>query len=225
MPDYLPRRDADLAAWAGLLARRVAEEPGALGASAARAAALLAAERAYAQAYARTAVTTLRCVRDTLVKNEARAALRAEIRRVVGVARADPAVSDAALAEVGLRRRRADRAPRVRVPAAVPTLRVRGVEGRRVFLELGDAASPRRGKPRGAEAIQVWAAPWAGPGGPEPALRWAGQRTRPRFEVEFGPELPPAQRVLLAAQWSSPTNENGPMSRVVDAHLGCEGGR
>lgn len=212
--DFLPRREADLLAWAENFAGRIAADAGAYGLTPAQAAAFEARRSAFAAAYAVATTPGSRTRPAVAAKDAARAALEAEARALAAVVRAGPGVSDAQRVGLGLRPRGAGRA-RIGRPGDRPTVRVAEVVGRRIRVVLSEAGAPGRGKPRGVAGAAVLY--HVGESAPTDAAEWSFglQTTRAEAELAVGPAAEAGARVWVTARWFNPRGELGPWAEAV----------
>ena len=208
MPDFLPRRDAELADLATAMGRRLVAEPGVYPLTAGRAEAVAEAAERFARLLkiARSPSGGTRVATER--KAEARAALEAVVRPVAWTLRGTASVDDAALRAIGLRRASAKRA-RHPVPTRGPILEVLRVGERSAAVRAFDPANAARvAKPAKVASIRVMVHVRGATGGP--AWRLAGQFTRTRFEVELPRDVPAGTRLWLRGFYQNSRGEPGP---------------
>lgn len=236
MPDFLPRRAADLLSWSANFDRLINLDPQAYHLSGEQAA-------AYAQAHAEF-VAALRAAHDPATRGGstintklgAEARLRREARMLAKIVRA--ALRDDLIAryDLGLCPSRPSRAQRAK-PDTAPVLRVDWPRGHVVPVRLRDAASPdSTARPRDVRGALVFvcigehAPPWSPretPPTPDAdGPHWMLHRgaSRGRLMVTFPAELPPGTKVWITAAWSN-RHGAGPFASPVHAHLGEGGSR
>lgn len=220
MPDFLPRREADLLQWSTHFDRRINESPADLGLSPQEAADYRARHEAFAAAYQLARQPATRTASVVVAKDDARAAVVALARVLAGVVRANPAVTDAQRIALGLRVRTGPPS-RIGPPQAAPGLVVVPLVGRKaVRVRLFDPASPtRRAKPRGVAGAAVFA--FVGEAEPGTSARWVFCRntTRTTADIDLPPGVPPGAAVWVAAHWFNPTGRRGPASPAVPTRL------
>ena len=226
MPDYLPRREGELAQWTGAFALKVGADPGWFAASAAEAAGYVALQRSFAAAYRVSQGPSTRTPVAVREKDGLRDELVRATRSLVGRARARPGVTGAELLSLGLRVGPGrGHHPRLKVPTMPPRLSVVSVRGRRFELEARDReATHRRAMPRGAAGLVLLASIRARPGAEMSDWWWVAQASRPRSWVSLAGKqgLSGGDWVWFRAQWYSPTGGLGPWSEAVRARVGDE---
>ena len=208
MPDFLPRRDAELADLATAIGRRLVDEPGVYPLAAGRAEAVTVAAERFTRLLriARSPSGGTRVA--TGRKAEARAALEAVIRPVAWTLRGTNSVDDAALRAIGLRRASAKRA-RHPVPTRGPILEVLRVDGRSAAMRAHDPANAGHvAKPARVASVRVMCHVCGDADGPP--WRLAGQFTRTRFAVELPRGVPAGTRLWLRGFYQNGRGEPGP---------------
>jgi hypothetical protein len=125
MPDFLPRRDADLLNWSRNFDQRINSSYEQYGISAQQATDYSPLHAA-AAAYETWQRPDTRTPGARAAKDQAVAALKAQARRLVVFIRATPDVSDTLMIDAGLRPRKRTMTPTPR-PDRAPFIRVRGV--------------------------------------------------------------------------------------------------
>ena len=217
MPDFLPRREAELLQWSANFDRQINDAPGDFGLSVQVAADYRALHEAFAQAYQLSQEPSTRTASAVVAKDDAKAALLALARGLARVVRGQPGVTDAQRLELGLVVRRSGRLARVAAPAAAPQLAVEPILGRgAVRVRLFDPASPnRRAKPRGVAGATLLT--FVGEAEPEGSSHWSfGRSTTRTTAVVALPEGGACgARVWVTAFWFSPTGRRGPASAAV----------
>lgn len=225
MPDFLPRRTADLLTWSANFDRTLAADPARFGLTPADAAAYAEAHAAFAAAYGTAADPLTRSPANILAKDEAEAALKRAARMLAGQARSysrGNRAAQSALATLGLRAGGARRR-RIARPADAPVLFIDWPRGHTVPLRLADASSPsRRGKPPGVSGATVFT--FVGeepPGNDGPGWVYRTHTGRARLTIDFPASLPPGTKVWITACWFNPRGEASPYARPIHAHLGA----
>ncbi len=214
MPDFLPRRDAELVDWSNNFEQHVAADPGAFGLTPDQAGRLSKAHAAFAAAYRRSVTPVSAGPVATLEKNVAREKLMIEARRCAGVVRSDPRVSAAQMVELGLRVRRPKRR-RVPAPEQAPGLRVRAAEGHRFELRLIDLQTGRCRKPGDVGGATLMYTVGKHPSSNASDWTWLCNTANPRVTWTRPSDVRPGERVWFTACWFSPTSEPGPLATPV----------
>lgn len=217
MPDFYPRRDAELLTWSRSFAANVGASPGAYGLTAQDAADFAGLQQAFAHWYTLSQGRATRTAVSIRMKDEARRAMMGKGRELAALVRARPGVTNEQLVSLGLGARRRSRRA-VGRPTGAPRVRVRVKYGAGPVMKLTDAVSGRSRKPAGVSmAVVLYAvgdAPPADEGGwrfglttGDPVFRWvlpvvggAGEAARP------------GDRVWLIACWVNDRGERGPWS-------------
>lgn len=217
MPDFLPRRNADLVTWTGIFARRVADDAAALAIDRDQVAELLALQRRYAELSLLAAQNGTRTPAVLTARDTARADLVAVVRSVAAQVRASPEATAEARVAMGLRvgPGKGHGSPIGR-PESAPRLHVREIDGRRLRLALGDADRPGSWrKPRGVLGAAVL---MRIPSRPTPAggewMPWM-DTSRTRVTLLLPRDAGLTEPVFLTAAWVSPRLERGPLADPV----------
>ncbi len=221
MPDFIPRRDADLLSWSRNLSARISEDPGSFFLSPQQAADYAALHEAYAAAYTRAQNPDTAAPTSYVAKDDARDDLKRKARQLAGLIRSHPDCTDQQRISVCLRRARQGNGARIPRPNTAPELVILSVTGRSVKVRLHDRASySRKGKPPGVGHAMLFS--FVGEQTPANLSGWnlARRTTLTRCTVEFPPQLPPGTEVWLTAQWENNKCQPGPACAPVYAHLG-----
>ena len=214
MPDFLPRREAEMLLWSRNFDQRINAAPGDYALTAGQAAEYRTLHEAFADAFKLSQQPGTRTPVVLSERDEAKAALVAFARVLAGVVRSAPGVDDVRRLELGLTVRAKGRRPRIGRPTEAPHLFVEPVLARpavRVTL-FAPGAAVRRAKPAGVAGATVFTFV-----GEEPPLllsEWklGVQTTRTTAEVRLPHPPPPGARVWVIAQWFNPTGQRGPAS-------------
>ena len=214
--DYVPRTDADLAAWSRNLAARVGEDPLAFNLSPERAAAYAAATARYGLELLRVNTESLRTGPVVAEKNLARRSLVALSREIVASARAAPDSDAARLVLLGLKPRAVPRRE-VPAPALAPRLTVEAGPGRGLTVRLRDAGNESsRARPPGVVGAALFL--HAGPVAAEDPAQWryvgSTAATRHRLRVDE----PGLVRLWVTAHWLDARLRPGPDATPVQSY-------
>lgn len=140
MPDFLPRRDADLLAWLRIFSARIAEAYAELGLTLDDAERLAADTEAFAVAFARSKGPSTESRVATAVKNDSRKRVKSFARAVARVVRAQFGIPPERLVCLGIRPAKKTRTPVAR-PTAAPRVQLIQKDGG-IILELRDPDAP-----------------------------------------------------------------------------------
>lgn len=155
-------------------------------------------------------------------KNEARAVLEAETRKLVAIIQAFPGTTNSMRADMQLTLRGTERTP-IGVPAHAPAMDVVSIRGRKIALRVHEVGSDSHGKPAGCAGVRVWWHP--GETTPEDPLDWhqAVISTRTLVEIELPLETEPGTKIWLTAAWFNPRQQLGPAATAIFVHTNHEG--
>ena len=217
--DYLPKGQDELLTFARNAAAKLEANPEMFGVTADQAAELDERVRTFGLMMARLGDPMTFSRGNVGLKDDAKAAAQSYLREVVQFSKANPAVSDAALEEIGVRRRSKGRT-RVEPPKSRPGVAVKGAYGSTLLLRLFDPASPtRRARPSGvATATLMWA---HGPTPPASPSGWQFLTTTSSTSVtaQFPASLPAGTTVWVVAFWANRRGQSGPVCLPESANL------
>ena len=209
MPDFLPRRDADLRLWTGRLGVSLAPQASRLGVTPEALARFTTAQTAFETAMNVLDAPETRTSPAVGRKETCRAELVAATRAVVRMVRACASAEATDLLDLGLTPRRKGRAaavaPPVEAPRVVATATPDGVSLK--LFRRGD-----RGKARPAGTIGAGVFYHAGPDAPSRLEDWrlVGVATRAAFTFALPVAPPPGTPVWTTAAWMSARGKLGP---------------
>lgn len=221
MPDFLPRRDADLLEWSGNFARHLTKSPEVYGLSPSDMAGFVAAQQAFAQKYAATQSRVTRTPVSVQAKDTAREVMIGEARPLAALVRAQKSTTNLQLITLRLRSRRKARREVAR-PRIAPQVRVVLVEGRRLTVRILECSTGRCRKPKDvASAVLMY---WCGESLPSDASAWHlwGVTGRLREKVELNEGVPPGTKVWLTAFWQNERHEAGPWAMPTLTWVGFD---
>lgn len=219
MPDFLPRRAAEMVDWTRSFSQTIREDPAAFGLSAQEADDYAELQEAYALAYRRSQDPSTRSPAQVQAKNTALKALKRRTRQLAWRVRGTPGMDTGRLARLGLkmpsRNRRA-----LPAPVSSPRLRLTPTIGSDVVLQLEDRDRLGTAKPRGVAGAIVMV--YVGDAPPREVSDWTFGfgTTKTRLSVPLPKGLSPGTRVWYVAWWQSPTGEPGPTSEPVNTRVG-----
>lgn len=219
--DFLPRRESGLLSWSANFRRKISQSPEHFGLTADQAAAYAAAQDEFAQAYQLANQSSTRTPSGIVRKDAAKRALEKLTRELAAVVRTAQNSDDSKRFALGLSIANAGGyRPALGRPRTAPGVRILSVDGRRVRVRAYDVESPhRRAKPRGCRGVVYFTYVGDLPPADRAQWRFAGQSGRLTFMIDFEPEVEPFAKVWIAAHWSNPRGEAGPMSRWVSTHV------
>lgn len=150
-----------------------------------------------------------------LAKDAAKAMLITVVRKVARIIMANPAVTNARRAELGLTVRKTP-AP-IPAPSTAPTLDVVSVSGASFHLRI-HGEPVRTAKPDGVAGAQIYS--FVGEAAPPDLKLWqqAAQVTRTEAVVTLSDVIPGAQ-VWLIARWFNAKMEVGPLSEPINSRV------
>ena len=217
---YMPSRQADAVLWSKNFALLVGGDPAALGVTEAQAKAYEAVNEALQIAYPLGTNPKTRTEGTVAAKLDALEAMKVRANELVTIIQVNPEVTDQQKRDLGLTIRKTSQTP-VGVPKARPILKVDRTEGRTVFTRL-QSGEARRGKPAGVAGATVFT--FVGPAAPDAMGDWqfAGQTTRPTFEIPFAPSAV-GDTVWVTAFWTNTKGQAGPSSRPISVNLPAGG--
>jgi hypothetical protein len=212
--DYIPRKDAELAAWSSNFNTQIELNAAAWGIPTGEVSALQSAVGAFfllqqeADSPARTSVIVAR-------KDAARTTLVKVIRAMVNFRLQNPIITDAQRIALGLHVHDTQPTP-VPVPVTRPELDIDVLDVRRLKVSFHDQGSESKGKPYGMNgAVIVYAVLDTPPADPD-ALSHSVLATRTPHTLEFTEEER-GKRVYLAICWANEKGQRGPWSEIESA--------
>ena len=207
---YLPGTDSGLISWGRNAQRLMSQEYERLGLTSGAVSEAGAMYEAFARGYrlvngadtdTSDARITMAVAREQWVK---------AVRRLVRVVQANEGTTDQDRTNLGITLPSGRRGPLPR-PMEAPLLTVRGVRGRRFFLTLGKAEGSGCGRPPGVEGAVLFVAEGEAMPDEVSDYRVYGMTTRLRSEVVLGEEVERNTKVWLAAAWTNPRGQPGPV--------------
>jgi hypothetical protein len=217
---FLPDRDADLLTWAQSASAFITATPTAYGLTAAIATAFASATSAYSTAL-EAVEPGVRSKMNVIAKNNAKAALKTNIRNWAKIVEGTATVTNAQKAQLGLNVR-ATPSP-IPAPSDPPNLDVVSVAGRTVKIKLHDGTGARRGKPANVRGASVFSFTGATPPASVEDWKFEGQTSKAVLDVPFPTTLAPGATVWLTAFWIGTRMESGPACAPVSVTFGSAG--
>ena len=219
MPDFLPRREADLLAWSHNFDRLINLAPEDYGISPTEAAEYSQLHLRFAAAYAQAAPRGSKCVTLTAAKNSAAKVLKIHARALAGRVRADRQIPDADKLLLGAPPAKKTRSA-IPAPERAPAVTVISTIGPRLTLRLRDPVIPTRiAKPRGAQGAFIQMCFGEAPVSTDAGWLLCMQATETLFQVDVPASVMPGTKVWIKARWYN-ARGTGPESAPVYTHVG-----
>ena len=218
--DFLPRADGALDAWTRRFADALVASPEAYRVPIDAALAYAALQARWAEAYGRTTNPNTRSAVDVTAKDDVRAELVAETRRLARLVRAE-GVSNELLTRIDLPVPRARRR-RVRPPAERPRLGVTAqADGSLQVRIRGDSFDAKARPSNAVGAMLLW---HVGPEQPATTDGWTFAGLTTERTATLRPDWPTIAAsggsLLITAAWLSPRLELGPLAIPYHQRLG-----
>jgi hypothetical protein len=216
--DYIPSRDADLVTWSNNFSTKIATLAPQIGLTALQASAFAALNTAWVDSYMLATSGITRSPGNISKKNDARTAMKAEARVLVGVVQKHPGLDNSIREELLITVPK-QRAP-IPAPSVSPEIDILEVNGTTVKVRLHNEALGRRGKPDGVIGASIFSKV-AETQPPLDPTQWnfEGNTGKTEFDVAFPESLTPGTKVWITAFWFSPSKESGPGTMPVPATL------
>jgi hypothetical protein len=213
----LPNTDSAILAFSLNFSTKISATPTAFGLTAAQATAYATLHSNFATALA-ACDPAVRSKPATSAKNDARTALKNQLRMLALAVQATPTVTDSQKISLGLSVE-AGRQP-VPPPVVVPQVDIVSVTGRTVRIRIHDAAGEgKRSKPAGVKGAAICSFVGAMAPTDPSAYKWEGSATRPIAEVIFPESVAPGAVVWITAMWFNERQQNGPACTPVSATI------
>ncbi|MDR3351340.1 MAG: hypothetical protein LBN98_06865 [Prevotellaceae bacterium] len=214
MPDYIPQKDAELAAWSANFTAQVITNAPAWGISEDEVAELQNASNAFAALHAQ-ADSPAKTAVIVAEKNAVRKTLVAKIRAIAGFRLKNPVLTGAQRTALGLHVR--DTAPTtIPPPVTRPEPDIDVVDVRRLKVRFHDMGSESRAKPYGVSGAVIACAVLDAPPASPAALTRTALATRTPHVLEFTEEER-GKRVYVAVCWQNGKGQRGPWSEIKSA--------
>jgi hypothetical protein len=225
MPDFLPRRAADMVSWSRNFDQRLNAAPDHFGIPDIQLAQYSDLHVAFAQAYQNAMSPGTRCVTLTAAKNSSEKLLRRLARSLAGMIRARRSIRDADKILLGVPPPKR-KYTRIATPDRAPVVSVYEPVGGRVMLQLIDPQIPwRSAKPRGVYGASILMCVNDEPYSSDKGWRLCPHATTTRSWVDLPTNLPPGTKIWFKAQWFIPSGKAGPWSAPAYTYVGYVGMR
>jgi len=225
MPDFIPRRDADLVTWGDNFTAKIQTLGPALSIDPAMIADVVGRFWGYVDAYTRANDPLTRSPVNVLSKLGARSAYVAAVRTASGIVRTHPDVTETALSTLGLKVPRRHK-PKVPAPMQAPRINILSVVGMTIegVLRSVDKVTGS-GRPAGVSSALLFYALGESAPNDERAWTYLQMTSRARVRLNVPGTHAPGTKIWLTACWCSPTSQRGPMGPNVSTHIGSEAPR
>ncbi len=217
--NYLPSREADLAAWSTNFNAKIVASPETYGLNALLAAGYTPLHTAYLAAYQAAQDNDTRTPSLIVTKRDAKAALTAKARELAMIVQAYPGTTDTMRSDLGLTVPDVEPTP-VPPPSVAPGMDIVSVAGRTVRIRLHDPGSQSsRSKPAGVKGASIYT--YVGASAPSDIESWKyeGSTTKLVIDVEFPPTIEPGATVWFTAYWTNGKFESGPPCQPLSTNV------
>ena len=217
---FLPNRDADLLTWAQSASAFITATPTAYGLTSTIATGFASTVSSYSAAL-EAVQPGVRSKMAVIAKNNAKNALKANIRNWAKIVDGTATVTNAQRAQLGLNVR-AQPSP-IPPPTSAPNLDIVSVTGRTLRIKLHDGTGARRGKPANVRGASIFSFTGATPPPSLEDWKFEGQTGKTIVEIPFPTTLAPGATVWLTAFWIGTRMEAGPVCDAVSVTFGAAG--
>lgn len=220
--DFLPSTESGLIAWSDNFNTKINADPVPLGLTILQSAAYTVLHDAFVAAWNALQDPNTKTQPNTVTKDDAKSALIANARELVGIIQQNPGTTDFQRAELLITIRDTEPTP-VPVPANAPTVHIVSRFGKTVQIRLEDPLNPtRRGKPDGVSGATVMSFIGASP--PAELSDWTFQAsiTRTTHDVVFPAATAAGTQVWLTAFWFNAKSQPGPLATPEETWLDSE---
>ena len=211
MPDFLPRKDLDLLAWSANFSHFISSDPEQFNLTQQQADIFAISQQAFEQALAPVSNLATRSRSLVVAKDQAKAAMIAQVRELAGLVRSRRSVTPEMLIILGFKV--TERKRKINAPGSAPFMHVvpSGPNSVRVIL-MDKEATTNRGKPAGVAGASIYF--HLGDNAPADIVDWQfhGNQTRVDFEITLPGPIAYGQQVWITAAWFNPRAQNGPLA-------------
>lgn len=214
---YIPTREADALQWMKNFAAQLSAAPATYQVSGPDAANISAAVAAFEAAYDAAKEPSGQNPVTIVTKDETRRVAEELCRQFAILIKYNAGITSADKIEAGIRPVNTSRQP-IHVPATSPLLNIVGATPGSQTLKFRDAMNPEaRGKPFGAETIQIFVAVGETEG-PVEGARFLGAYKRNPIGVAFT-EVEDGKIATYYARWAGGNGDTGPWSNPVTMRI------
>ena len=219
---YIPTREAQLRDFAQNLTDRLTAMGADYGVTAEQILPFVEAYNTFVARYAITSNPATKTKPAVAAKNDAKAEMVRQIRLLVSVLQGWPAMTNAKRDELRIPVRDDQPTP-IDPPTEMPVLRIAGVYGSVMDLEVRRADGETKRKPAGVRG--VWLYSFVGDNPPAQLTAWQfrGGSTKHNPQIVFEPEVVPGTKVWVTALWVNPTDRPGPACAPLSARINYQG--
>jgi len=216
--DYIPTKELDLNAWAQNFATLIATAPTTYGLMPSDAAGISAVQSAFSAALALATEPGTKTKATVADKDAKKAVMLSILRQYAQTIRRNLAISNETKIALGLTVPTGGRTP-VPAPATKPVLIVAEIASLQHVLRYTDSATPdRRGKPAGAEHLQLYRAVGTTPPTSTDQATFVGDITKqPVVVPQSGGDA--GKTAYYIGRWATRTGLVGPCSAVASAPI------
>lgn len=218
MSDFIPTTDADFNTFSSNLKTYVNAHLADFGLVAADVTALNDAQTAWDTAYPAVAPAVAAAAAATQAKVTARENLTTELRSLVKLIQAKPAISNGSKQAIGITIASGTRTP-VAVPMTAPIGRVEIQNRLQHTIHFADATSPTsKAKPAGVRGCQIWVKVATTPPADVSELHFLATDTRTPYVAQFD-QADGGKTAYYWLRWENTKGECGPWSATVSATI------
>ena len=215
MPDFIPAADPDFNTFFPALVQAATANAAVLKLAQADQTTLNGALTAWDAYYPAHLNAQKAATAAAATKTTARSAAEAVIRPLAAQWQANPAVTDALRAQLGITIAKTTHTPSP-VPATRPELNADTSQRLQITLNFHDTGSTNKAKPAGVRGCQIWEQI----GGTAPldltGMSFFATVTRTPGVLTF-PATDAGKTVYIIARWENTTGQSGPLSEVLSA--------
>jgi hypothetical protein len=217
--DYLPTQDAQLALWTAAFGAKIEEYGGAIGLTDPQILEYTGLQEAFATALARVQDGVTRSPSNIVLKDQARDALTAKTRTLVGFIQEYPGTTDAQRSALQITIRKTTRTPSDPIEVA-PRVVIASVKGMTFTLNIADPTSVSK-KKRYEGSIGAQTYSYVGDEYPQDPALWAFHGTASKYVHEITMPFPlvPGTQVWVTAAWVDIKGRSGPLADPVSARV------
>lgn len=215
---YLPSKEMDLAGWVLNFAQLIAASPSTYGLMVSDATEITLVQNNFAVALALATNPGTKTRASVTDKDAKKATMLAVIRPYAQTIKRNLGISNLVKANLGLTIDATTNTP-VPAPTTFPILAVTAIQSLRHILRFSDSASPdKRGKPKGAERMQLFRYVGTTPPASTDQMAFVADITKQPVTVSQA-SGDAGKFAYYAARWATRTGLTGPFSAVISAAI------
>lgn len=217
--NYLPTREADYALWQKNFDALITATPTAYGLTTGQATEYDTLFIAWTSAYNIASTPSTRTPSAIQAKNDAKAALTEETRKLVKIIQGYPNTTNEMRVDLGITVPDVEPTP-VPQPEFAPSLTIVSVMGRTVKIRLRDVENPdRRGKPTGVQGATVLSYVGEEPPADPGDWSWSFNTSKTVDEVTFPATVAAGSKVWITAVWFNARKQNSPAAAAQSTNI------